>query len=79
MKITKNQIIYTAGAFLVSYGVKAGLKYGYKKIYGKKLPDNPEKSGIDATQAIIWTVGISALGGLAKLLYRKNMYSLKES
>ncbi|NMM47325.1 hypothetical protein [Marinigracilibium pacificum] len=79
MKISKNEILYSLGALVVSYGLKEGIKYGYKKIYGRPLPNNPVYSGVATSQALFWTLGLSAAGGLAKLYYRKKMSALKES
>lgn len=57
------------GSIMVITGLKSGLGKGYKKITGKEPPENPAEQGVKIKDAILWTIFISIIGGVGKLLF----------
>lgn len=58
-----------AGSVAVMTGLKTGVGKGYQKITGKKPPENPAEEGVQIKDAIIWTIVVSVVGGVGKLLF----------
>lgn len=70
---TNQKIIIAASGMAVSYGVKALLKKGWEGMTGSKPPENPAQPKVQWQEAVVWTVAVSAVGGLAKMVFNKKM------
>lgn len=57
------------GSMMVAKGLRNGVGTGYKKLTGKEPPENPAEKGVKIKDAILWTMLVSIVGGVGKLLF----------
>ena len=75
-KETKWLLVSGGAAMLAAMTTKSLLKRGWHAVYGQDPPMNPESPETTWKEAVVWTLAISVVGGLARLGARRGAAKL---